>query len=103
MCIETANIDALGLKNYMRHIKRTYNLEIKDYFLMLDNQKNKCAICGNELISDKRETHIDHNHKTGKVRGILCSQCNRGIGTFDDDATLLQKAVNYLIEKNKPK
>ena len=52
----------------------------------------RCAICG----TTKGRFHTDHNHKTGKVRGRLCLNCNNGLGRFKDDARLLQKALRYL-------
>jgi endogenous inhibitor of DNA gyrase (YacG/DUF329 family) len=62
----------------------------------------KCAICGNEETNiDKRtnkpyELSIDHDHKTGIVRGVLCFSCNSGLGSFKDDVTILKKAIRYL-------
>lgn len=62
---------------------------------MLKSQNFKCAICRNDLKND-RSTHLDHNHKTGKVRAILCHYCNTGLGLFKDNVELLQKAISYL-------
>lgn len=61
---------------------------------LLAKQGNKCKICKIELI--KKHTHLDHCHETGKIRGFLCSQCNHGIGRFNDSLELLDKAVDYL-------
>jgi len=55
-------------------------------------QNNKCKLCNNDLKSYT----IDHCHKTGKIRGILCIKCNNGLGLFNDDIELLKKAVNYI-------
>ena len=63
-------------------------------------QQGLCAICGGAMVRRARRTdaaHFDHDHKTGKPRGWLCSRCNLGIGLFGDDDVLLQKAVNYLM------
>lgn len=62
-------------------------------------QQGRCAIC--DVVMERKgrrrySAHLDHDHGTGRVRGWLCSRCNLGIGGFEDDATLLQKAVNYL-------
>lgn len=73
-----------------------YGMTVGHYELMLKSQDNKCAICGKELT----KPCIDHNHKTGKVRGILCRSCNTGLGLFQDNFELLRKAAVYL-ERNK--
>jgi hypothetical protein len=57
-------------------------------------KKNGCEMCGTH-----NNLHIDHNHTTGKVRGILCTNCNRGLGHFKDSPDLLQKAIQYLKER----
>jgi hypothetical protein len=63
-----------------------------------------CAICNTYLSSSskiKRERgHIDHNHDTGKVRGVLCDLCNKGLGQFKDSIEILENAVKYLKERN---
>ncbi len=56
---------------------------------------NKCAICGGKPLS-KRLLDIDHDHKTGKIRGLLCRKCNLGLGLFKDNETSLQTAISYL-------
>ncbi len=77
-------------RNYS--LKRKYEITIEDYNLMYNKQQGKCAICGNpeELL------HIDHNHITGEVRGLLCLKCNRGIGFLNDDIKILEQALAYL-------
>jgi DNA-directed RNA polymerase subunit RPC12/RpoP len=74
-------------------IKTMYGIE--DWMIIIKQQNYKCAICGNELDMAKN-THIDHDHETGKVRGILCHCCNMGIGFFKDDITRIEKALIYL-------
>jgi DNA-directed RNA polymerase subunit RPC12/RpoP len=68
---------------------------------MLAVQDNKCAICGKEddtVLSSGayKRLAVDHCHKTGKLRGILCENCNRGIGMFKDNQELLEQAIRYL-------
>ena len=60
---------------------------------MITKQKNKCPICG-DLLNDNY--HTDHDHKTGRVRGILCSYCNQGLGQFKDNVESLKNAIEYL-------
>lgn len=87
------------MKRYMSgyDLARRYNLSKEDYQDIWDKQEGKCAICG-KFFDKKNIPHIDHNHKTKKVRGLLCRMCNWGIGHFNDDKKLLLKAIKYLGE-----
>lgn len=76
-------------------MKRKYGIDYSEFIAMSNKQNNKCAICGNDLDMGKL-THVDHDHKTGKVRGILCRNCNHGLGNFMDDISLMAKAIDYL-------
>lgn len=60
---------------------------------LLEDQNHKCLIC-NTLVDEK--SHIDHCHKSGKIRGILCGRCNKGLGQFGDDIQLMKNAIKYL-------
>ena len=74
-----------------------YGLTLDDYSAMLVEQSGVCAICGKEeAVSSKGVLSVDHDHKSGKVRGLLCDTCNRGLGHFFDNTELLTKAVLYL-------
>ena len=75
-----------------------YGLTLKDYERMLKSQDGKCAICGTTDTGKKDYFRIDHCHKTGKVRGLLCHSCNVSLGLFKDSRELLQKAYNYLTQ-----
>ena len=77
---------------------KKYNITPKDYENILRKQDGKCAICGSsESQKDgTKRFFVDHNHNTGKVRGLLCSKCNFGIGQFNDDVELLKNAIKYL-------
>lgn len=77
-------------------IRNQYGITLEDYNNMLEAQGYKCAICGNEDEVEGRRLAIDHCHTTGKVRGLLCGKCNRGLGLFYDNFTLLQNAIEYL-------
>ena len=74
-------------------VEMTYD----EFKKMLIKQDNKCAICGNE--ETKRRMSVDHCHKTGKVRGLLCQLCNTSLGGFQDDVNRLKKAIKYLSTK----
>jgi formylmethanofuran dehydrogenase subunit E len=78
-----------------KNIFRNYGITIEQKTQMIIDQNNCCAICG-EQLSNSRFTHIDHDHKTNKVRGILCANCNSGIGMFKDNVNKLKRAIVYL-------
>ena len=83
-------------KNFARNweLKNRYNITKEEYDKLLILQNNVCAICKNE---DKKHTLcVDHDHKTGKIRGLLCHRCNRSIGSFLDDVQLLENCISYL-------
>lgn len=76
------------------YLKRTYGISDEDYHEMLEKQNGKCLICGSESIDRKHA--VDHCHKTGKIRGLLCDSCNRGLGMFKDNPESLRKAASYV-------
>jgi hypothetical protein len=86
-------------RKYKAMIKKTYGFTYEEYEKILDDQKGCCAICKSRIgnAAGKR-LFVDHCHDTLKVRGLLCSQCNMGLGLFKDSPTLLQKAINYLAD-----
>lgn len=86
------NKDKLRRSNFKRKLRSLYNLSEEELLNMKVAQNYKCAIC--EEISDKLQ--VDHNHKTGIVRGLLCSICNRGLGCFKDNSQILINAAKYL-------
>jgi len=78
-------------------LKKAYGITLEDYEAMLEAQGGKCAICGTTEESARgRIFSVDHCHITGVVRGILCSNCNNGLGRFKDNRELLSKAIEYL-------
>lgn len=82
-------------------LKRLFGITLEDYNKMLLEQNEVCAICNQKEMNKKYRTlSVDHCHKTGKVRGLLCSNCNLGIGNMKDNINNLKNAINYL-EKNK--
>jgi hypothetical protein len=78
-------------------LKKNYGITIEEYDRILAEQGGGCAICGAD-VSDgrKRYLDIDHCHESGRVRGILCSNCNRGIGCFLDTPERCRAAAEYL-------
>lgn len=91
----TNNIDKYRAMEKGYQIKKNYGISIEQFNNMLITQNNECAICHNEFKPFK-DTHIDHNHITGKVRGLLCSKCNMSLGGFNDEINNLESAIIYL-------
>jgi len=81
-----------------RQLRIKFNISIEEYNQLLDLQNYKCAICQDECPTG-RQLAVDHNHRTGKVRGLLCMECNIGLGKFKDSDDLLIKAISYLEKK----
>jgi hypothetical protein len=77
------------------HLRRVFNLSGEQYEALLNAQGGGCALCGREPRPG-RSLHVDHNHKTGAVRGLLCFRCNAGIGQFREDKLRLANAIVYL-------
>ncbi len=79
------------------YYKHRYGITIETYEEMLKNQNGACAICGkNHKHKTQKYLHVDHNHKTGQVRGLLCGKCNHAIGLVNDDVNVLSKIIEYL-------
>lgn len=96
---------------YLRHIgkynqeailRKYKNITREDYEKLLNYHNNKCGICNREETRIVRKDgtasplSIDHDHKTGKIRGLLCNKCNRALGYFEDSITSLMNAIDYL-------
>jgi hypothetical protein len=83
------------------HLMRKFGITLEEYDSLLAHQDNKCAICRGPLKDPRGHApHIDHEHGTVKVRGILCHGCNNGLGNFADNPTALRNAALY-IERSK--
>lgn len=84
-------------KERSTRLKNQYNITIQIYKEMLLKQNNCCYICKTINPGNKMQSfQIDHDHNTGKVRGLLCPKCNRGLGFFNDNVELLRTAALYL-------
>lgn len=80
---------------------RRYGIKPEQYKEILENQGGVCAICrrpeeGKSKLGNEKTLAVDHCHVTGKIRGLLCSKCNPGLGQFEDNINLLQAAIEYL-------
>lgn len=103
-CLEKSKMNYEQNKRAKRNstLKVKYGITIEEYESMLNSQNNKCAICHNVNFHINSSTNkttnlaVDHCHKTGRVRGLLCMICNRVIGMFNDDVLRLENAIKYL-------
>lgn len=84
-----------GIKERDKYLQKTYGISLNDYNKLLEKQGGKCKICG-VVPNGKNSLHVDHDHDNGFIRGILCFNCNDGIGKFKNNKDLLQSAINYL-------
>lgn len=78
-------------------LRKKYGITLEDYTIMLTAQNGVCKICG-KVNSGGQMLAVDHDHMTGKIRGLLCSNCNSVLGYSKDDISILTKAINYLKE-----
>lgn len=81
------------------HLKKCYGLSPEQYAELVERSNNKCELCGGSLVPGKkggRSLVVDHDHDTGRVRGLIHSTCNSGLGMFNDDIAMLKKAILYL-------
>jgi hypothetical protein len=90
-----ANHPYLRDEDRRRRLLREYGISPEEYDALLTSQDGRCCICGADYPG-ANGWHIDHCHKTGVVRGILCHRCNLGLGNFRDDPERLAAAIEYL-------
>lgn len=89
-----SNMRVWKINNPLYKSQSKFNLDKDTYFSLFAAQNGCCKICGNE--SNNKSLAIDHDHDTGKVRGLLCLNCNVGLGHFKDSIELLEEAMRYL-------
>jgi hypothetical protein len=98
-CTIPSDTKGLCVRHYGRFaVYKTYGVSFgwDDYDALWLKQNGLCGICKADLVWDSKLTHVDHDHMTSKVRGLLCSICNQGLGSFRDDRSLLKAAIKYL-------
>lgn len=94
--------EATSLMYWKQNIKHSFGISPKQYQQMFDEQKGLCAICERHQKNFKRRLAIDHDHHTGKIRGLLCASCNSGLGKLQDSVDYLESAIIYL-QRNGPR
>lgn len=92
---ERRNDPAVKRAERSSYLKRTYGVFIEEYEAMLALQDGGCGMCGRPP-SAAISLYIDHDHRTGRIRGLLCFRCNNSLGDLDDDPDLLLAGVRYL-------
>ena len=122
-CLDVKHIDSFGIDNFTKFkltswckscikvekqrthkkdsLHKKYKLSLEDYKNLIINQGGKCKICEQVLdLQDPKSEHVDQCHITLVVRGILCRNCNLGLGFFQDNTAFLLKAITYLTSSN---
>lgn len=94
---DTYELEMMELKRASRerHLLETYGITLETFDAILAEQKGRCAICRTPRPG-KKGWHVDHDHETGQVRGILCFGCNVSLGHFKDSPEVLANAIEYL-------
>jgi hypothetical protein len=87
-------------KKRNQYYKKKYNISLETYNKIFETQSGSCAICGKPQSHFRRRLAVDHNHKTKKVRGLLCFRCNYFLGIVERNKNILQGVIEYL-EKYK--
>lgn len=95
---QTQSLDKRREQEYLRK----YNMTLNEWNSIFESQNFSCAICGTKNFTGAGfKPHVDHNHSNGKIRGLLCADCNHGIGKLKEDISILYKAIEYLKKHNE--
>jgi len=98
---DTYCIECAKKRSKENHLLRSYGITLKDYDKLLEKQGGRCKICGTETPGGMGRFHVDHNHQTGEIRGLLCYHCNTLLSNAKDDIKILTSAIQYLINSRK--
>lgn len=79
-----------------RKLKHKFGITLDQYNKMFEEQQGCCAICGKHQTEFKRRLAVDHNHKTGKVRALLCDKCNWALGMLNEKVCVMKNMILYL-------
>lgn len=82
-------------------LKRNYGITLQKYNELFQAQNGCCAICERHSTEFSKRLHVDHDHKTNEIRGLLCHHCNTAIGSFLEDTDLMLKAIQFLQKHKK--
>jgi hypothetical protein len=93
---KTSTREATARASYKYVLKKRYGITLDQYCAIHEAQRGRCAICGTESCATGKRLAVDHCHKTGKIRGLLCQACNTAIGKLKDDPDLIRRAASYV-------
>lgn len=96
LCQKLHNISCSRVAQRKYRLKHVYGLSLEDYDNMYERQAARCQGCNNPIDKYGKSTHVDHNHKTGIVRGLLCHSCNSSLGYSKEDEHRLRGLIHYL-------
>lgn len=89
-------------KKVLQYQLKKYDITVEEYEELLKRQHGRCAICDSDDPGPKKMFFpVDHDHETGRVRGLLCWTCNVGLGCFKDNPVLLRLAADYIENARK--
>lgn len=88
------------LKARRKWLENKYKITPEEFEALWIRQNGLCAICTSPIFMGTRNTAVDHDHNTGKIRGLLCSTCNTGLGQFQENEENIKSAIRYLSEYN---
>ena len=94
------NPEITAVYGWRSNMKRRYGLNEESYSSLFIEQNGKCKVCKTSLEYKSKSTHIDHNHETLEVRGLLCHGCNTAIGLLREDKGTILSLLNYLFGEN---
>jgi Recombination endonuclease VII len=95
------NVEKLKQRDRKYSLKRKFNMTIEEYNTLLKTQNNQCAIvgCKKQRSSNGKRLAVDHCHKTGKIRGLLCNECNTSLGLLRENTEIILGLIHYLNSK----
>lgn len=93
MELRRENPEKYRRKDRLQHVNRKYGLDEEAYDALILSSQGRCGICKREFTGIP---HVDHDHETGRIRGVLCLACNTALGKFRDDVEILKSAIMYL-------
>jgi len=98
-CLKVYRRERVALRPHVyraSHMKRGYGLTLDEFDALLAKQGGVCAVCGTADPAGRGQFCVDHEHDTGRIRGLLCGRCNSGLGYFQDSSEALRAAADYL-------
>lgn len=90
------NSGAGKINNKKATLKNKFGMTIDQYIMLLEQQGEKCAVCSTPRNNLKRDLSVDHNHTTGKIRGLLCDNCNIALGHLKEDTERMKNMIRYV-------